>query len=88
MREKLRETIRNGFTKPLKNVILDLNRVLRGWGNYFNLGYPRKAFRRINHFTRCRLIGSLRRPSQRRMKIHQGEETYYAAFERLGLVQL
>lgn len=88
MREKLRETIRSGFKKPLKNVILDLNRVLRGWGNYFNLGYPRKVFRRINHFARCRLIGFLRRRSQRRMKILQGEETYYAAFDRLGLVQL
>jgi len=88
LREKLRETIRKGFKKPLPGVIADLNRVLRGWGNYFRPGYPRQAFRRINHFTRCRLIGSLRRRSQRRMKILQGEETYYAAFDRLGLLQL
>ncbi len=88
MREKVRETIRCGFRKPLPEVVADLNRVLRGWKNYFNLGYPRTAFRRINHFTRGRLIGHLRRRSQRRMKILQGEETYYAAFGRLGLLQL
>lgn len=89
MREKVRETIRHGFRKPLPETIADLNRVLRGWRNYFHFGYPRMAFRRINYFTLRRLVGSLRRRSQRRMKILQGEETYYAAlFGRMGLVPL
>ena len=35
---------------PLPELIERLNRHLRGWANYFKLGYPRKAFTNINHF--------------------------------------
>jgi RNA-directed DNA polymerase len=29
--------------------VKDLNTCLRGWSNYFDYGYPRKAFRDVCH---------------------------------------
>jgi len=64
-----------------------LNRHLRGWANYFGLGYPRKAFRDLNHFVRCRLGKHLRRRSQRGWRVRQGV-SLYAHLEHMGLVAL
>jgi RNA-directed DNA polymerase len=50
---------------PLPELVERLNRHLRGWANYFGLGYPRQTFRDLNHFVRCRLGQHLRRRSQR-----------------------
>ena len=47
---------------PLPELIAGINRHLKGWGKYFNLGYPRKARRRINAFVRERLRYHLQRP--------------------------
>lgn len=50
---------------PLSELIADVNRHRRGWGQYFGLGHPRKVFRRMNRFTEERLGRHLRRRSQR-----------------------
>ncbi len=44
----------------------DLNTYLRGWSNYFEFGYPRKAFRDLGHYTRKRMVTHLNRRSQRK----------------------
>jgi RNA-directed DNA polymerase len=72
---------------PLPALIGRLNRHLRGWANYFGLGYPRKAFRDLNHFVRSRLGQHLRRRSQRGWRVRQGV-SLYAHLEHLGLVAL
>ena len=36
--------------KPLPRLIAELNRHLKGWGNYFSFGYPRRAYGEINNF--------------------------------------
>jgi RNA-directed DNA polymerase len=69
---------------PLPDLIKQLNRHLRGWANYFQLGHPRPAFRAINHFVRHRLAKHLRRRSQRGWRVRQGW-TLYAYFEHMGL---
>ncbi|MFA5203487.1 MAG: group II intron maturase-specific domain-containing protein [Lentisphaeria bacterium] len=33
----------------------------RGWGQYFSLGYPRKAFRDLNRYVQERLTRHLKR---------------------------
>ena len=54
----------------------ELNRMLSGWANYFGQGYPRMAFRRINHYVRTRLSVHLRRRSQRRYRPPKGTEGF------------
>jgi len=73
--------------KPIPLLIQELNRQLQGWANYFGQGYPRKAFRRINSYVRCRLTVHLHRRSQRPFRKPEGE-SYYAYLNRLGLVLL
>jgi RNA-directed DNA polymerase len=72
---------------PLPELIGRVNRNLRGWSNYYKLGYPRQAFRQLNHFVRCRLGKHLRRRSQRGWRARQGV-SLYAHLEHMGLVAL
>jgi RNA-directed DNA polymerase len=72
---------------PMPELIERINRQLRGWANYFGLGYPRPAFRSVNHFVRYRLGKHLRRRSQRGWRPRQGV-SLYCHLERMGLVTL
>lgn len=72
---------------PLPELIESLNRNLRGWANYFQLGYPRNALRDLNHFVRYRLGKHLKRRSQRGWRPRQGV-SLHTHFTRLGLVVL
>jgi len=72
---------------PLPELIERLNRHLRGWANYFKLGYPRKAFGHLNHFVGSRLGKHLRRRSQRGWRARQGI-SLYAHLQHMGLDRL
>jgi RNA-directed DNA polymerase len=87
-REALRQHInpKQSHT-PLPELIGRLNRHLRGWANYYGLGYPRPTFRALNHFVRYRLGKHLRRRSQRGWRPRQGV-SLYTHLEHLGLVAL
>jgi RNA-directed DNA polymerase len=87
-RQKLREmTGPKMCFKPVVTLIVETNRHLKGWSNYFKHGYPRAAFRQINSFVRERLTRHLQRRSQRPYRPPEGV-TWYAQLERLGLVYL
>ncbi len=87
-REKLRVlTGPNQCHTPVPELIDRLNRHLRGWSGYFRLGYPRKAFRRINFFVNARLARHLQRRSQRGWRPRQGV-SLYAHLQQLGLKAL
>jgi len=87
-REALRRKINSHQSHtPLPELIEQVNRHLRGWSNYFKLGYPRKAFRQINRFVRQRLGRHLRRRSQRGWRARTGV-SLYAHLENLGLKAL
>ena len=62
----------------------EVNTWLRSWANYFRHGYPRMALRRLNWFTEMRLIGHLKRRSQRPFRPPEGV-TFYAHLQALGL---
>lgn len=87
-RERLREmTSAKMCFKPIPELIDEINEHLRGWGNYFAKGYPRKAFREVNHYVRERLCCHLSRRSQRPWRPPRGI-TNYAYFKRQGLLCL
>jgi RNA-directed DNA polymerase len=72
-----------GFV-ALPQLIKGLNRHLAGWANYFDYGYPRAAFRDINHYLLERFAVHLRRRSQRRYRLPHGV-TLYRHLRDLGL---
>lgn len=87
-REQLRQmTGPRAGVKPVPELIREVNAQLRGWGNYFNLGYPRLAFRSINYFVQGRMYYHLSRRSQRPWKKSM-EESFNAQCERMGLLAL
>ena len=87
-REKLHAmTDAHQCSKPIPELIGELNRHLRGWANYFSYGYPRAAFRKINWYVLDRLTQHVRRRSQRPFRPPEGV-TYYEQFRRMGLVSL
>jgi RNA-directed DNA polymerase len=87
-RTQLRDVIHRRFGwKPAPLLIQEVNRQLAGWANYFCLGYHRHAFRKINYFVCDRLVGHLRRRSQRPFRPPEGR-SWYQHLAHLGLVRL
>jgi RNA-directed DNA polymerase len=87
-REALRRLIHAGKCHmPVPELIQQVNRQMRGWGNYFRLGYPRKAFRQVNHFVHYRLGKHLARRSQRPWRARPGE-SLAARLQAVGLKPL
>lgn len=88
LKEKIRDKTRSSYKKSLTEVIKETNEITRGWKNYFNIGYPRKEFRALNHFTRRRFQRFLRNRSQRRSRPLRDGESLYAGLKRRGLEYL
>jgi len=87
-REKLRKLINSRRNHvPVDQLIVSVNRQLRGWAGYFSFGYPRRAMHRLNWFVGSRLIKHLRRRSQRPYRLPKGQ-SYYQHLKQLGLVYL
>jgi len=88
LKQKVHEhtTSRNNF-KPVSQVIGEVNARVRGWGNYFRLGYPSRVFRRVNWYVEYRLGEHLRRRSQRGYRRPPGV-SWYRTLTRLGLYWL
>jgi RNA-directed DNA polymerase len=87
-RARLREmTSARMCFRPIPALIRTLNRHLKGWANYFGIGYTRDAFRAINFAVHTRLRAHLGRRSQRPYRLPKGK-TYYRHFVDLGLEYL
>lgn len=88
LRDKIRMlTIRSNHL-PLPMVIKEVNKVTKGWKNYYSYGYPRKAFRELNYYLQTRFRSFLKNRSQRKSKPFREGETMYAGLRRLGLEYL
>lgn len=83
--DNLREQIspKQGFV-PIGELIGQTNRWIRSWSRYFDHGYPRMAFRKLNNFLVRRLTRHLKRRSQRPFRPPEGT-TFYAHLKALGL---
>ena len=87
-RKKLHEmTNSQQCFKPIPVLIEELNRHLKGWANYFSVGYPISAYCEIERYVQGRLIQHLQRRSQRPYRPPQGE-SWLRQLARLGLVRL
>jgi RNA-directed DNA polymerase len=70
---------------PISELVDEVNQRLRGWGEYFSYGYPRRAHREINVFVTKRMTKHLRRRSQRACRPPAGMTYYGFLTKRLGL---
>lgn len=87
-REKLHEmTNSHQCFKPIPVLIGELNRHLKGWANYFSIGYPTSVYCEIDRYVRDRLIQHLQRRSQRPYRPPQGG-AWLQHLARLGLIPL
>jgi RNA-directed DNA polymerase len=73
--------------KPIASLIGELNRHLRGWANYFSIGYSTGAHWEIDWYVRGRLIQHLQRRSQRPFRPPKGV-SWYQHLQKLGLARL
>lgn len=87
--KKIKEKIKESTGKPtqycITTVIENVNAMLRGWYNYFSLGYPRMACRDINYYLLVRFNRFTKNRSQRKLKIKRQGESLYGALKRRGL---
>jgi RNA-directed DNA polymerase len=76
-KDKIRDILsRKNNLKPIPELIKELNRHLMGWSNYFKIGYPRMAFRKINYFLEERIYFHLRGRSQKGYRFPKDRSSY------------
>ena len=67
LKDKLRDIVKHRTSQSLDILIIRVNRILRGWKNYFNkVGYPRQVFFKMDWFLVARFYRWSRNRSQRR----------------------
>jgi group II intron reverse transcriptase/maturase len=92
VRERIRtltDRCRRSGMKDIRDVIRDLNPVLRGWGNYFRTGNASLRFQQIDLYTRRRLIALMaRRGGDRRQPFRAREWPHERFVKDHGLHRL
>jgi RNA-directed DNA polymerase len=89
VRTRLRElTPRARCHEDLRDVIADLNGVLRGWGAYFRTGNAAVKFLQIDRYVEDRLRGLLLKRHAPQLRPGQADRWHRPFFEALGLCRL
>ena len=73
VRELTNRRQRSGV-KDIREVIRDLNPVLRGWGNYYRTGNASQKFRQIDRYVEERLLGLIRKRGGQRRTPHRPKD--------------
>lgn len=88
VREKIHDLTSARFCfAPITEVVCNVNAVLRGWLAYFSKGHPANARYNLIRFAELRLVGHLRRRSQRPYRPPDGV-SFYQHIHDLGLMPL
>jgi RNA-directed DNA polymerase len=88
VRDRLRErTDAQKCFVPIRSLIAQINRMLRGWQGYFSPGYPSDAYRDVDSYTLRRRRTHLSRRSQRGYKKPKGV-TWWDHLQQLGWLPL
>ena len=82
-----RERLSRKVLLPVETVVERVNRLLKGWGAFYSVGYPSRAFRKVNHHVLKRMARFLNRKSQRRCRL-KFADTYYGEMTHYGLCRL
>lgn len=82
------KTGRGRAGQDIREVIADLNPILRGWGNYFRTGNAAKKFNQIDRYVLRRLVDLTRKRYGRNLKPGQWETWTRGWFETHGLYRL
>jgi len=92
VREKIRDRTnrrRRAGVKDLRDVVRELNPVLRGWGNYFRTGNASRQFCSIDRYVHERLLRlKLRRGGNRKRPVNPREWPHQRFVKELGLHKL
>lgn len=89
VREKIKSmTGRSSIHRDIRDVIAELNKVLRGWGNYFRTGNAAKKFNRLDWYVVRRLHRLMVQRYGRNLKAGQFEAWTREWFESHGLYRL
>jgi group II intron reverse transcriptase/maturase len=92
IRERVRELTdrrRRAGMKDLREVIRDLNPVLRGWGNYFRTGNASLKFQQVDWYVSSRIARLMRRGRRdRRRPFHSRQWTPATLHVNFGLHRL
>ena len=72
---------------PVDVVVDKVNRLLKGWGAFYSVGYPSRGFRKVNHYVLKRMARFLNRKSQRYYRL-KFADTYYGEMTHYGLYRL
>ena len=85
VREKIHEIThaRNGKL-TVEKVVGRLNKLTKGWGAFYSVGYPSKAFHAVNGYALRRMARFLNRKSQRRYRL-KFADTYYGELNHYGM---
>jgi RNA-directed DNA polymerase len=82
------KTGRGRAGQDIREVIADLNPILRGWGNYFRTGNAAQKFNQIDRYVERRLAGLMRKRYGRHLRPGQWEAWTREWFEANGLYRL
>ena len=77
---------RNGKL-AVEKVVGRLNRLMKGWGAFYSVGYPSKAFHAVNGYALRRMARHLNHRSQRRYRL-KFADTYYGELNHYGMYWL
>jgi hypothetical protein len=74
---------RNGLL-TVEKVVERLNRLTKGWGAFYSVGYPSKAFHAVNGYALRRMARHLNHRGQRRYRL-KFADTYYGELNHYGM---
>ena len=89
VRQRIKElTPRGRCHEDLRQVIAEINPVLRGWGNYFRTGNAANQLTSVDRYVERRLKRLRVQRAGRSLRPGQAEKWHRGLFEALGLVRL